>query len=346
MTKTQKQKSPKDLDISQSAMAAKISIAKKATPTNKAKVAQKKHTVALWVSLGLFATLLSAPNATLTKYSLGSLDPLTFTLIRMGAIVLISLPILFMVRNKLNKHNLKLASIAGLFMAIAIFCFIWAVDNGVASYVIILELLSPIILVILSAKITNEKIRHRAMAGITLAALGGFIIVFGPIVATSGANNSEFFGVTTALMLMNVVAFPLGIIYSKKATAEGVPLYAITGITSVITFTIAAIWYLIFPPNITADIDSGAILAAIYTGIGVIFLARMINIGTYKHLGSATLSAFFYLEVFVALIFAALVLGDKLSLASFVGGVVILLGIYLTESRNNHKKHIHIFRHH
>lgn len=298
-----------------------------------------------WLGLGLAAAFIAAPNNAVAKYALNEVDPVAFMLIRALIVVVFSLPFILLSIPKMNWRNLRFALISGWWLTVATISFTLAIEYGEASFVTVLDLAAPIVLVFLAAKLTSEKVNHKAFAGVSLAALGAFIIVFSPI-ALSGGLATQFYPISALCMLVNVFAFPLYIIYTKKANGDGMPLHANMGIAMMVVAVAGGLWYMLNPSDISAT-STNALAAIAYSGIAVVFLARILDVISYKHLGSAVLSTLFYLEIFTALLFATFWLGERLAVTTLIGGAVIILGIYLTEHHKSlHFQHFHVHKRH
>lgn len=303
---------------------------------NKNKRAQ--HNSAKWLSVGIAGAMLAAPNNAVAKYALGEIEPVAFMLVRALIVAVFSLPFIVISIRRMNKQNLRYALISGWWLTVATVTFTLAIRYGEASFVTVLDLAAPIALVFLAAKLTKEQINHKAFAGVSLAALGAFIIVFSPIALSSGLAT-QFYPISALCMAINVFAFPLYVIYSKKANEAGMPLHANMGIAAMVVAIVSGLWFALSPTDLSG-VSTGALAAVAYSGIAVVFFARILGVISYEHLGSAALSTLFYLEIFTALLFATFWLGEQLALSTVVGGAIIILGIFVTE----HHKSLH-FRH-
>jgi drug/metabolite transporter (DMT)-like permease len=198
-----------------------------------------------WFLVGLLSVVLAGPNATIIKYSLGSIDPFLYNSLRFLLVALVTTPFLLKDSRRLNKKNLKLAATAGLYMAVAVTVFVWAIKLSGASYVSIVTLITPIILMIYSAKLVGEKVTYRALAGISLAALGAMVIVVLPV-ALAQSGSVHFKPLATVFALGNCLTFPLSIIYFKKANQAGIPMPSLMSISSWLVFVASALCLLIF----------------------------------------------------------------------------------------------------
>lgn len=305
----------------------------------------KKKNTHYWFVIGLIGVLIEAPNATAIKYAIMGTDPYLFNAYRFLIVAVFTLPFIVLAIRKLNAKNMRNILLAGLNMTIAIFAYTWALKLGPASYVSIVTLLTPILLVIFSIRLVGEKIDRRSVAGITLAAIGAMVIVILPIALNQGASF-EFYPMSTLLTLVNCVTFSLAIIYSKRANEQGVSMSALIGIYA---WFVAAISLLLATMNgvaITAP-DSTTFWLIAYSGIGVALIARGMTIVSYEKVGSAVTSALSYLGAFLSILVPVFVLNEKLSVEMVFGGILILFGIYVVEHHNSpHHKHHQILKAH
>lgn len=296
--------------------------------------------------VGIASILLAAPNGTVVKSAIDDVNPFLFNTVRFGLIALVTLPFLLIKLHKINKRNLKYTLIVGCSMLIAVLSFIWAIRLSQASYVAIMTLLTPIVFIIFSSKLTGEKISTNAKIGITLAALGAFIIVALPI-AIAQQGEFTFYPAATALALTNSLTFPLAIIYSKKANDAGLPLVSVLSISSILIALVCFSIVSIIAVPFEQISQPSALRAVIYSSLAVALLARALNIASYEHIGSAVSSALNYAETLFSIIIPIIVLGETLSIEVVAGGALILLGVYVAEHhKSKHHKHFHMLRHH
>jgi len=308
-------------------------------------MAKRKTNKKYWFYLGVLGVLMSAPNATVIKYSLSSIDPFLFNALRFLLIAVLTTPALLLGIKRLKKSNTMYALKAGLFMTFAVMTYVMAINLSQASYVSIITLLTPIIFILLSAKMTGEKISQKSIAGITLAAIGAAVIVVLPI-AIAQDGQLALNPLVIILALSNTVLFPLAVINFKKANEKGISMMSLMSVSSWMVFIIN-IAFFVFRGGTSGNINKEAIFGIIYSGIIVAFVGRVLNIISYEHIGSAVTSALGYLDVFLAILLPVLILDEKLSPEMIIGGILILCGVYVVEYHKSvHHKHHHIFRSH
>lgn len=311
------------------------------------KTKQKRQLSKHWLLLALLGVLLAAPNASIIRVALDDVNPFAFNAYRYAIVFLITLPLLIRYLPSFTRRNLRASVEGAVFMAIAVFTFVWAIKLSQASYVSMLALITPLVLILLSSRMIGEKISRRGMAGITLAAIGAMVIVILPV-AVHQSSDFVFYPVATALALINCVTFPLATIRYRQANEGGLSFGPIMAITAVIIAVLhGVIGLAIYGVEPFREVSQTAMLGILYSGIVVGLLVRVIGVIAYERIGSVASGALAYLETLLAILLPVLWLNEKLSTEMVVGGILILIGVYIAE---HHKsvghKHFHLFRHH
>lgn len=295
-----------------------------------------------WFAISIVGLLIAAPNGTIVRHTIIGTDPYYFNSLRFGLIAVLTTPILIKHRSMFNKKNIWHSLNAGFFMAIAVISYVWALKLSQASYVSIITLLSPIVFILLSVKLDNGKITRRALAGVSLAALGALTIVALPV-ALSQNQPFVFYPSATILALVNCVTFPLAMLAYKKADNHKIPMLASFSLSSWIICLINIVALIIAKPIITTP-NVGLLFGIFYSGVMVALISRFIGVRSYEHVGTTVTSALWYLETLLAILLPVLILGEKLSVEMIAGGMLILAGVYLIEHRKSthHKHHLHM----
>ena len=300
----------------------------------------KKQT---WFYVGLIGVLLSTANPTVIRWISDDVSMFAFNALRFGVIALLCLP--FVVANlpKLNKQALKSTLIAALSIAIAVAAYTEAIKMSQASYASIISLLSPIILVVLSVRLTHERVRMRGLIGITLAALGAMVVVVMPI--AFGQGSFTFYPLATFLAVLNAVFYPISTIYSRQANVvHKVSMPALLGITSMVVVVVnLVLWQTVDGARAVAW-NNELFWAIFYSGIVVALIARAIAVFTYERIGAARIAPLTYLESIITILIPVFVLGESLSIYMILGGVLILVGTIVVEYHKlTHHKHARYF---
>lgn len=299
-----------------------------------------------WFIVALVAVMLAAPNATIIRAAVLEADVFYFTLCRFLLIGLICLPFIFMSRRALfapkARRDVIIASVS---LSIGLIAYALAILHSQASYVSIITLITPVIFIALSSKIFKETINRRVITGITIAMMGAMTLVVLPIAISQ--QGTAFYPLATALALINCFVYTIAIIFMRRANEHGVTMPSVIGVSAWFAALVCLVLFLLVGDKTAMPNDTSYWLAVGYSGIIVALVGRALNIWSYEHVGAATMSALGYFETLVAILIPVAVLGEKLSVEMVIGGIFILLGVYIVEHHKHpHAKHHIIMRHH
>jgi drug/metabolite transporter (DMT)-like permease len=179
----------------------------------------------------------------------------------------------------------------------------------------------PVIVMLLSVPLFHERITLIKVAGM-VAVILGMIFVNGVDVQHHGLSWGLVSGILSAL------CFAALVIVNKKVQGvdglESTLCQLIIGaiMVSVVTWNMHPVVAALSGESIVAIL----ILGILNTGIGCYFYFSSI-----QHLPAQTVSICGYMEPFSALVFAAIFLGEVLTLMQIVGAVLLLGGIVFSE---------------
>lgn len=306
-------------------------------------VKTKKNIHHGWFFVAILAALLSAPNGTFIKVAADSLDLYTLNALRFGLIAAVTIPYIIYMWRRFNKKNFQYSILMGICMTIAALSYSTAIHLSQVSYVSIIALAMPVVFIIYSIVMTHEKVRLRSIVGIAIAILGAFLVVALPIIS-SGGVSAEFNTLATVFAVLDVLTFPLAIIFSRKANEHGLPVMASFGVSAiVVTIVCGTLSFLLVGPVVFDTVASPQVLIAIgYSAIFVALIARMLNVISYEHIGSVAVSGVSYLESLLSISIPLVILGEQLSIELIIGGVLIIIGVYFVETVHHKKSHQHI----
>ena len=300
---------------------------------------QTKSHIPLWAwhLIALVPVMIAVPNGMLVKIIGAEIDPAWINVLRFSIIGIVLLPVLIKTIPLMTKKNMKYAILQGVMYSIAVTGYVFAISLSQASYVSVINLGIPILLMIYSVYLTREKITRNAMVGISIAALGAFAIIGFPLLVGQGFS-SDFNPLATILALFNIAAYPLAIIFSRKATDNGLPITASFGVSALVTLAVSAVVALVFGgafPLAEIIAQPSILLMIAYTALAVSLLARILTVLSYKHLGSAVTGGLYYVEGFASILLPILVLGEHMTSEMLAGGILILLGVLVAETHRH-----------
>ncbi len=303
----------------------------------------KKTRRFVWLYVGLLAALLAAPSATVIKIASGAVDPLVFNSLRFSMVVVVTAPYMIYMGRRFTRKKLQQSLLMGICMTIATLSYVTAISLSQASYVSVVTLATPVIFIVFSIILTNDRLKKRAALGITLAAIGAFVVVALPFILARG-EPTLYNPWATFLTIVNCLFFPLAIIFSRKANEQGLPIMASFGFASVVVAAVSTFVAIIFVGvDGYAPAGSIGVIAPIaYSAIGVALIARSLNVVSYEHLGAVVSGALSYVEYLLAIILPILILGEHITFELIAGGLLIFAGVYVTETQHHTARHRHI----
>lgn len=289
-----------------------------------------------WQLLAVVPVLLAAPNGMSVKIATdGGVPAVWMSVLRFVVSALVLLPFVIMARRRFTKRNMKYAALSGVAYGIAVLSYTQAISLSQASYVSVISLGIPIFLMIYSVYLTKERVSRRALIGISVAALGSFIVVAAPLLFNGGVT-SAFHPLATLLALVNVVLFPLSIILAKKANESNLPITATFGVSASVVFALSLFVALVsgipFPSGAIAE-NPLIVIPILYGAIMVFVVAKTLTVASYRYIGSVAIGALQYLESFLSIILPILILREQMTIEMMIGGMLILAGVIVSELR-------------
>ncbi len=274
----------------------------------------------------LTVVLLWSGNFTAMRYAVDSFHPLAFSSVRFGiGAALYALVVWWRERSlRIDRRDfgaILLLAVIGIFVnQVAV---IYAVQKAGAANVGMLMASAPIIAALLARKLGHERIGSRHVIGIAVAATGALLVLYGGGGVSGAPLIGWFLGLVTAATwaTYSVLIRPLMARYSAERLSAAVLL---TGSAMIIPVSLPQL----------ADQDWGAPNGNAWLALGysLVFSLLVTNVlwfdGIHR-VGAARATVFLYLEPFCVALIAMAVLGEHVSVAEWIGGVVILGGVLL-----------------
>ncbi len=187
-----------------------------------------------------------------------------------------------------------------------------------------------IFMAILSAIFLKEKLSARKMAGITIAFFGLFIVISNFTFDVSAINAQELLG--GVLMIVAAISWAVYSIYSKKMLQLYSPM-----VTTTIVFGLGALYLLPF-----TLLESSLSVITEITWLGwasLLYLSLICSVFAYvawnralSRLETIKVGMFIYFIPVITSVLSYFLLGEEITLATTIGGVLVLIGVYLTET--------------
>jgi drug/metabolite transporter (DMT)-like permease len=281
----------------------------------------------------LLVVLLWAVNISVLKIGLRSLPPHAFNAARLGLASLAYLAVLLarpgrpafgQPGDSWKAAGLGLLGITGYQVV-----FIQAISVMDASTASIVMGTSPIFIALLATAVGQERITFAGWAGIVIS-FGGFLLV------VSGQNGGLVFSWEAwrgAVLILVANAFWAGYtVFAKPVLARNSPFRL-----SAVGTIAGTLVYLPFAAGELSKVEWAQVPwqgwgAIAYAGLVAIFLCFALWYHSVKRVGSAKTGVYGNLTPILAIVFAGLVLGERLAAIQAIGAAITLAGVYLTRS--------------
>jgi drug/metabolite transporter (DMT)-like permease len=276
----------------------------------------------LAVSTGaIFARLADAPSLVIAAYRVGIasliLAPITWWKARDEIV-------------KLSKRDLELAVISGFFLALHFATWISSLDYTSVANSVVLVNTNPLWVGLLTPLIVKEKVKRAALISIIVSVFGGAIIGYGDF-ATGG---KALLGDALALAGSFCAAIYLLLGRNLRRKLSLLPyIFICYGSAAVI------LWIIVLFLGLPISGFSTGTVAAFW---GMALIAQIIGHSTYnwalKWLSAGLIAVSLLGEPVISTILAYIIFDEGLTMYKFVGGGIILSGIYIaaaSESRSN-----------
>ena len=269
-----------------------------------------------------------------TKVALQEIHPATVVWLRFGiGVLVLGLAARWQGQLTLPKHkDLPYFALLGF---IGITFHQWLQSTGLvtaqASTTAWIVATTPIFMALLGWLVLREKLSKPQVLGIVLATVGVLLVVSQ---GDFGALGLGEFGTPGDILIL--ISAPNWAVFStlsrrglKEHAAGSMMLYVMS-----FGWLFASVWFL--AKSGFADVGQltfNGWLAILFLGVACSGLAYIFWYDGLQAIPASQVGAFLYLEPLVAVIVAAMVLGESVLLVSLLGGGTILLGVWLVNRK-------------
>lgn len=191
-------------------------------------------------------------------------------------------------------------------------------------------LLAPVIITLFALFFFNEKLTNLKIMGFIIASIGGFFLVTGGNIQNFTPNSPNFIGYILALstpILWAVYATVTKKITKEKSKIKLLKYTAYLGTIELFIFVIINGELYIFISNFFNIL---ILLCALYLGVGCYVIGYYIWQHSQKHLKSAKVASFLYVEPFLTLFFSfTLQRSEVIVIWNIIGGIIVLIAVII-----------------
>jgi len=294
-----------------------------------------KHKKLIELSLW-FVVVIWAGNYTMGKFGMREFSPAVFTALRF----LIAVPIMYLLlwwregRVYFSRSDFPRIIVVGL-VGVAIYqtLFISALKYTTATTVALALGISPVSTALFGAMAGQEKLNTSVIAGCLVSFSGLFMVIkFG---------YGEF-GFTSVTLYGDILAFVAGILWGVYPILANPLLKKHSALWSTCHTAFAGMVCLMiysFPEIISLQwqaISAIAWVSLLYSAIPVTVICLVLWYYGIENIGSNQVMIYMYMITPVAIVIAALTIGERINLLQGIGAVITMAGVVMVK-RNPQK---------
>jgi len=283
----------------------------------------------------IFVAIVWGVNFAFVKFALNDFAPLSFTIVRFSLASLFLLFLMLLGRESLAMDRRDVRAVIGLgFIGITLYnlLFMYGLNYTTASNSALFISSSPLFAALVMALWKRSRISANIIAGLVLSSIGVFLIIWskpGGVTFSRQAIAGDILTLCAALFwaLYTIRAKPL----LEKHSAVKITAYSM--VSGTIMLLPMGAFELLHQSWATISFPSWTALAfsAIISG-GIAFSLWYDGV---KKLGITRTIVYHYLVPFVAVVFAALFLGEPITFPQVLGGLAIVSGVALVQQSGN-----------
>lgn len=273
----------------------------------------------------LLCVVIWSGNFTVTKIALQEFSPLAFFLVRfaLGASVTVAFAVALHGRPRFRRQDLPLLVLGALLgVTINQFAFVNALNETTATSTALLVGTTPIWAAGFASLVRQERVGPRRWL-LLLVGLAGvaLIVVGGRTVAGGGSLLGDGLALTVAVSwgAYTVIVRPLMARYSAVQVSS---FMMVVGLTAMLPIAI--------PAGIEQDwsaVSLGGWLGLLYASLLSVTLTNILLFKAIHQVGATRAAVFEYLEPFLAVVIAVLVLAEQPLLFQIIGGLIVLAAV-------------------
>ncbi len=274
-------------------------------------------------------------NFSVIKFALTDFHPLGFTVIRFALAALFLFMVMFVNRESfmIDRHDrMKVVRLGFIGITLYNLFFMYGLKYTTAANSAMLISLSPLFGALIQAVSGKERLSIRISTGLALSSFGVFLIIR----SHHGEFSFSSSGIAGDLLtLCATLSWAFYTIFAKPLLEK----YSAITVTAYSMFAGALLLLPLGLPGMLSEPWSAisgmswsalAFAAFIAGGVAYVFWYQGV-----KELGVTRTMVYHYLMPFAAVLFAAVVIGEKITMLQIAGGAAVLSGVYLVQTKKS-----------
>jgi len=255
------------------------------------------------------------------------MTPFGFIMLRVlaGAVIFTTVHTLF-VRERIERSDLPYVAMCSVFGAVVnMLCFFEGLKHTSPIHASLIMVLTPVLVLIVSAFLIKEKITALKIIGIILGLAGAALLV-----SNSGSGSDKVSSVYGDLMIMvNAISYGLYLVLVRRLTKKYHPFTVIKWV-----FLFGTIMILPFGGKQLYQTDWSSFPTDIWLAVGYVLIfataaTYLLNVFALSKVMPSTVGFYVYFQPLIATAVAILLGQDFLDAIKIGSAVMLFVGVYL-----------------
>ena len=257
------------------------------------------------------------------------IDPYTVAFLRFFVATLIILPFFILTKAKNSPSLLPLLPL-GLWSTANVALYYVGLKTSTANAAAIIYTATPLVIAIVSQRLTQEKFTRGKIVGILLGLCGSFFIALLPFLEHGQQVSGSLSG--NLLFVIAIITWVFYSIGSQRAITRDhyspIAITTVSLVTSTVVFGIASlfVWKPYYGPILMLPTN---ILLILYLGIAVTVITFLLFQWVIRHSSATIASLYIYLQVICAVLFNHIFLGEPITQGFLIGSVLTITGVLI-----------------
>lgn len=273
------------------------------------------------------AVLIWGAIAPFTKYSLETIPPLAFMAIRM-VIATVAVFLILGLRRKpigIERADIPRFLLAGaVLFAFSTLLFTSGLSRTTVAHMVILSATSPLLGAVYRWAVTHDRPDRRSLVAMLIGFAGVIVVVSDGSAGEATSLTGDLMGLASAAFWVGVTIYPQPLV-RKYGAMRATGWMVAMSVLSIVPLSLFSLGEVVRHP--APPLAWGGLL---YAAMGT-FVGNALWQAAVQHVGPARTLIYLYLQPFLALLIAALVLGDRLTPMQVVGGLLAIGGVMLVK---------------
>jgi len=193
----------------------------------------------------------------------------------------------------------------------------------------LLSLIAPIAIVLIAAKISNERLSLRVILGLMMGIAGAVIL----IMSKNNSDNKSNMLLGDLYVLINAVFYAFFMIWVKDLMHKYKPVHVIRWVFTFGLFMMLPFGFSDMMNTQWSLFNTTDWMAVGMVCIGATFISYLFNVYGISVIGSAATGTYIYTQPFFAAVIAILFMGETLTIYKVAAAILILFGVYMVNKK-------------